>query len=813
MLGRLVSWFAHQRRVTALLVGAMSAAAVVGLVRLQFDDVPRTIFRSNDEDFARLEEAFDQFGADDSECVLLVEADDLYTPAGIVGLQRLTNSLREMPELAEVRSVCDLQVFAKRQVPRVFEPLSRTVPTQPIPLWPTANADGTPPSTAACEAARSKALAHPLAAGRLVSADGRAALVTARLHGDDLSIKQISPVVARMRTLADDLQRTSGLTIRLTGPAPIRAEIFESVQRESAKFVIVGGGLAFLMALLMFRRPAAVFIVCLPAMIGAAWTIGLMGLVGERMNIITTVVPTLIMVLGFTDAVHMMIDIRRERREGATPKQAAGAALRQLGWACVLCAATTAIGFGSLAVAQIEVVQRFGVVCAIGAMLTTAAVLTVVPLVASTRLGNHVHSKGEFDLPQRIARRFEPVVVWIVAHPRRVAATGIVLTAAMSASIFLLVPSNQATEALPSSSPAFAAVGELDRHFGGSAAAMILVDWQPQYTLNSPQVLEAIDAAQSLAAAQPHIGRPTSIVDLVNSLPGEGEPLVRRARRLHHVPESALQPFARTDLRRALIRLPLADIGSERQQPLFAQLRAGLAALEGSHPAVKYHLTGTSVLASRNLNQMINDLNGSLGSAAATIFLVMAIGFGSIRLGLISIVPNLFPMAATATFLVVTGRPLQMTSVIVFCICLGMAVDDTIHFINRFKSELRRAGDVPAAVIRTYRVVGSAMIMTSLVLVVGFAGLLTSAMPTTQQFSWLSCLTIGSAVIAELFLLPAMLVTFMPQLKQVDLNVVSDCEERLVAADLADDAGSESAVEVGASEDDAECDEMAIAGA
>jgi predicted RND superfamily exporter protein len=304
-------------------------------------------------------------------------------------------------------------------------------------------------------------------------------------------------------------------------------------------------------------------------------------------------------------------------------------------------------------------------------------------------------------------------------------------------------------------------VAELDRGFGGSGSAQILVEWDEPLDVDSPKLLSAIRAVQDSAAAHADVRNPSSLVNLFDSLPAGSSPEAR-ARWLTWIPDETLSQYVRLDLKRALVRLRLCDVGSDVHSATFADLGGRFAELEKSHPGFRFHLTGTAVVAARNLNHMIADLAPGLGSAALVVFVVMGISFRSIRLGLISIVPNLFPMALTATFLVVTGRPLQMTSVIVFSICLGIAVDDTIHFIHRFQREMKIDGDVRASIRRSYRAVGSAMIMTSLVLTAGFGSLMTSDMPTTRLFSGLSCLTIASALVGELLILPAMLLAFVP---------------------------------------------------
>jgi len=219
-----------------------------------------------------------------------------------------------------VQTLADIQTFAKRNDGKLLGLIFKPIPGTPYSILPDENDQGKMPTAEECRKARDFALQHPLAP-QLISPDARATLVIARLHGDDLPIREISPFIADMRRLIEKMEHTSALKIRLTGLAPIRTEIYESVQYESTRFVWVGGLLAVAMAAWMFRRVAAVAIVCGSALVGAVWTIGAMGLFGEKMNILTTVLPTLVLVVGFTDAVHLMIDIRRERALGVSPSR------------------------------------------------------------------------------------------------------------------------------------------------------------------------------------------------------------------------------------------------------------------------------------------------------------------------------------------------------------------------------------------------------------------------------------------------------------------------------------------------------------
>ena len=191
--------------------------------------------------------------------------------------------------------------------------------------------------------------------------------------------------------------------------------------------------------------------------------------------------------------------------------------------------------------------------------------------------------------------------------------------------------------------------------------------------------------------------------------------------------------------------------------PPLARIREGVESIELRRPGTQIWVTGITVVAVDQLNRMIVDLASSLGLAVVVIVGVMMIALRSVRLGLVTVVPNVFPLAVTAAFLVWSGRRLELTSVVVFSVCLGIAVDDTIHFIMRYRRELVVDGDVGEALGRTLSAVGAALLTTTAVLVGGFAVVQLSEIPTMRLFSTLACLALLSALVGDLIFLPALL--------------------------------------------------------
>lgn len=760
-LDRLSESFGRHRIVVAAAIVAMTIVTSLGFGNLSFDSYPRNIFRAEDSDFASLERLFQEFGSDDNDCILVVEPrdekHDLFTRESIGAIRHLVATLEALDSVAFVRSLDDAVSLKSR--------------LRPESLLPPQDA-----SEEAFRAAREEAVSHPLLKGQVISEDGKTALVIVRLRGGSLPIDEIQPIVGEVRQIVDAETADSSVRVRLTGVPPIRVEIFDSIQQESQRFMFIGTGLAFVMAIILFRRFWAVIIVASAPILGAVWAMGVMGLINQKINVINVVLPTLVMVVGFTDAVHLMVDIRRSRAADEPPLVCAKSAIRHLGIACALTSLTTAIGFGSLMVAKVDVIRNFGLVCAIGSVLAFTSVMTLVPLLASTRLGRNVHPPHGQDFFGRHQALFERIINWLTGHAGIVALGGTLLTAALGATVFRLHPDNRLLEAIPPENESSRALLHCDRVFGGTLFALIVVEWPENEELASPEVISAITAVQDAFRREPETRYPLSIINVLESIPFGDTSLSERVPLLFAVgpdgaplvPRDLVSSFARPDLRRAVVMAHLEDRGTAAHMPVFDRIRADLERIEADHKDIHLQLTGTAVVASENINQMIVDLVRSLGLAAVVIFVVMSLVFRSLRLGLISILPNTFPLVATAAILVFLGRPLQLTSVIVFSICLGIAVDDTIHFINRFQREMEVDGDVRAAIRRSFVAVGTALVTTTIVLLTGFGSVVTSTMPTTRLFGWLACVAIGSALIGDLVILPAMLTCFMRSKKPPD---------------------------------------------
>ncbi len=508
--------------------------------------------------------------------------------------------------------------------------------------------------------------------------------------------------------------------------------------------------------MLLFRRLAAVALCVAGPAVGVIWTLGLLGMLGERINVLGTIIPSLLFVVGFTDSVHLMVHIRNARSAGKSPQEAAREAVCEVGAACALTSLTTCVAFLSLVLAELDAIQRFGLACACGSVLTFASTILVVPLLASTRWGSKV---GGTELRASILRpmgRLDRMLALVLRHPRIVAATGVGTAVVFAVGSLLVRPDIRWTESLPRSSETRQVIDHCDKAFGGSLLVYVVVQWPDRVSFGSRELWEVTGAVQHVLDQQQPLRGSFSVATVLKSVPGRRSP----AATLRRIPEPVRDRLVRTDLRRLVVTAHVPDVGAASLEPVFTRLEEKLAQLEKAHRGFQLKLTGTSVVAARNVRRMIGDLGRSLAMTALIVFLILILAFRSVKLGLISILPNAFPLLLVGGWIGFSGEPLRVASVLTFSLCLGIAVDDTIHFLARYRRELRVDGDRRAAVHRSMLAVGAALVTTTVVLVGGFSAVLISDMPPLRSFGQLACTALIAALVGDIVILPALLLCF-----------------------------------------------------
>jgi len=229
---------------------------------------------------------------------------------------------------------------------------------------------------------------------------------------------------------------------------------------------------------------------------------------------------------------------------------------------------------------------------------------------------------------------------------------------------------------------------------------------------------------------------------------------------LELLPPPLKRAFYVPEIQIATIQFRVQDVGIAKYGPVFSRIESKLREVLQRHPDYSVDLDGSAVWRWKNVYQIITDLATSLGTASIVIWIVLTIAYRSIRIGLISVVPNLFPLVATGAMLLLAGQYLELVVVCVFTICVGIAVDDTIHFLTRYMEESAAGHEHRETIQRAFTGVGSALLMTTLVLVTGMSTAVFGDARDARLFGGMGAITLSAALFADVLFLPALLNQF-----------------------------------------------------
>ncbi|MCA9198999.1 MAG: MMPL family transporter, partial [Planctomycetales bacterium] len=363
LFNRATLWMVDRPKLVWGLLGTISIIAIVGYWNPRFlvEAWDANEGRSSSANSANTTQSptapdVDPFSLD-ADAVLVVQSDAFFSPAGATALRDIVSEL----EAADyVRNVLWMD---RVPIMNIFG--------LPEPLFPRSEA-----SAERFANAQEKALGNPLVKGQLLSADAKTLLMMVQF--DYLFIESDQACVAGLREI---FERTAArhpeveLSLEITGRVPIYLDIMKTRDENVVRYQLIGYGMVLLMSVILFRGIWAVIVVAIAPSLGVFWTLGILRFLELQDNPFNDVVlPVLLSMVGLTDGVHLMVQIRRFRAEGMSPKEAAREGIRHVGLACFLTSLTTAIGFGSLLLADHEIVEEFGLSCTIGVLLTFVAV-------------------------------------------------------------------------------------------------------------------------------------------------------------------------------------------------------------------------------------------------------------------------------------------------------------------------------------------------------------------------------------------------------------------------------------------------------
>lgn len=736
----------------AILIVAMSVVAGFGINRLSVDDSLTELFRTDTEEFRQYEQVSKRFPSSEYDVLVVVEGKDLLTPAPLDAFRNMVIEFNLVPQIKGLVSL-----FSAREPP---------------------NEQGFPPAIFPADMPKGEEFdrlverlrKNEIVNGKLLSDDGTLALVVLAL--DHAVVEQIGlkTAIAEIRQVVSDTLAGSGLSAQFTGPPVMQLEIRNAVQRDRILYNGLGFMLGALIALIFFRSIPLMLIAAAGPGAAILWSLGTIGYLDFELNLFVNVITPLITVNGFSDSMHLVYNIRREVMAGVDRLTAARNAIINVAPACFLTALTAGIALASFLFAKSALIRTFGAAATLAIILAYIAVVVVVPVLAVLLLpktktdAKSVESRKEAQESDTgmnaLARGSELLFAHVARSPLIYVGVGTVLVMMAGYAYVNLQPHYRLADQVPDKEQALDATGRLDEKLTGANPVHILVEWNKGQTLFSPEVLDVIAAAHTVVEEQPGVGNVWSLHTLRKWLNDAGDPSLETLKDYVNVlPEHLTRRFIAVEQNAIVITGRLPDVDASEILPVIDQLDEKLEAVRKANADYDIAVTGLPAIAARNSARMIWELNVGLVSDIVVVIIFLGIAFRSAFTSLVSVLPSVFPIFATGALLYVTGDGLHFASIIALTVAFGLALDSTIHFLNRYDIEtwdengnLRSTED---ALKYTARMIGPVLILTTIVLALGLGVTILSDLPSLRVFGQLSGVTLFAALIAQLFILPA----------------------------------------------------------
>ncbi len=748
----LLHWLAQRpRRILglALLITLIAAATCFdlrdGAPRFHVDPSAEALLPEHDGDRALLAQVRHLFGEDDPVILAVRFAPSVFTADNLAAIARLTDRLRTIDGVDGVFSLATAPNIAT-----VGDDVSLTTFTE--------QARAEPGSIAGFSA---QLAANPLYRGTLVSRDGSVAafaLNMARLKPHDYSSTDIEGQLRRAAAA-----EVPGAQVWITGTLPVRAATGVALAKTLQFTVPAVFGLVSILLIVTFRSLRATFAALATVAMALIWTVATAVLLHIQFNLVTAIVPPLVITIGLSYTIHLLSAyfFSRQLVPLVDKKRRSEWVMNRIGVGLLVSATTTVIGFLSLMLNKLPAIREFALLAAIGTLYVAGLTFFMLP-----PLLNAVGcSREQPAFGQRMFIRWGQ---WLAAFDTRWRMP-IIVIALLSLPLNLYFASHIRTGAdyiasFDADSPVRQDFESINQTFNGANVVSIFVDTHVNDALTDPQQINALDGLENWLRAQPEVGAVVSYVDhlkLLNQALNENDP------KYFAVPDSAsavkqilvfgggdqIQHLVDPRFRSALMSVRINVDGSLPIGDFLKRLDARLAELP---PPLAAQATGSSVIATRAVNAIASGHLWSIAIATFAIWLVLSIMFTSMRAGLLATVPNLIPIAVYFGTLGLLHINLNPTTSLVACIVLGIAVNDTVHFLARFNADARAVGSETGAIASALSSVLRPITLATAALCIGFLVFTGSGLHNQAQFGLLAAWTLLVAWIADMTLTPAL---------------------------------------------------------
>lgn len=728
------------------------------------------------------------FGEEGNLIVIGVKDSTLFTPKNFKAWNTLFNTIETYDEVALTLSVGNLKVLKKNTKKEAFEMvpfIQDTVFTQ-------------------------EKLDHykyqlfyklPFYEGLIYSPDRKAIRSAVYLKEDIVNTAQRRDfIVNDLIPLITKFEKQTGIQVHTSGMPYIRTLNSQNIIDEIGLFIGAALAVTSLIFFFFFRSIRATVISMITVIIGVMWAFGILGLLHYEITVLTALIPPLIIVIGIPNCIFLINKYQHEIKLHGNQAKSLQRVIAKVGNATLMTNVTTASGFATFILTNSKLLKEFGIVASINILAIFLLSLLIIPIVYSfmappkTKHLKHLSKQWINKFVNWIERMVKNhrIAIYIIAVS--LLCLGII-------GIFTIKVSGSLIEDMPKKTGFYQDIKFFEKEFEGIMPLEVLVDTKRKKGVMSPATLKRMNSLQDHLYEFPELSKPLSIVNLVKygkqayyngnpeyyQLPNSQErSFIMSYLKNTSTKTGLLKSYVDTTGQFARITTFMKDTKTQRYERIEEDI---LTKIDKLFPSDRYHvtLTGKALVFQKGTKYLITNLIISLSLAILLIALFMAWMFRNVKMILISLIPNLLPLIVTAGIMGFMGVPIKPSTILVFSIAFGISVDDTIHFLAKYRQELiTHHWRIRKSVFAALRETGVSMFYTSIVLFFGFSVFAISSFGGTVALGILVSITLLFAMLSNLLLLPSLLLSLersianKETLKQPALKIIEDEEEELL---------------------------------
>ena len=734
MIERIFRWILVNPKNTLTLVAGSTAIWILFIPSLKIDFSIEHLFSKNDPAVERYFSFRDSFGREDNVITIIYEPDDGLRKELFVELEGLVYEIEDLPEVKNVLSIFSLSDLDENAwIGDLYDENETWDKNSVLKKLKYIQSD-------------------PSIGSRVLSKDLEYGAIIITLSDQANNHKDRTNLMDRIK----------GLTVKTSpewtysGVSVLRTEYVRYMLRDNFVFLPPIALILITMLSYIFRSWVFVLLPMITVLTTVLWLLGFMGLVGLEINIMTYVVPTLLFIIGVSDAIHIQARFRENMaKDNSSPKESMLITMMQMSKVIFLTSLTTAIGFIALTTTSINIVQEFGLEIALGVMIAWFISILVVP--------SGIMLFRAFDDKNRST--FSPLLYWLAdTIPRRpwlFITIPLIISFTMIYKIKDVSTDASLMDDLRPKNKLYQDLKFTEKYFGGVLPFEVLISIDPSNDkkIIEPEIFPYIDKVESLLRSEMEESRFFSLSTFLRSVKrirGDDVEAIYSQEMIERIIEEQSKQdlkLVSNDKKMTRVTGLIENKTSSEMKKIYNKLDS----LSNSFPPyLSIECTGTTVVALRTNDYLVQSLVNSLGLALFFISIVMAVMFKARSILFASLVTNLIPIFTILGIIAWFGVSIRPPTAMTFAVALGIAVDDSLHFLLRYRKELRQGMNRVEAIKSTIINTGSALMITTTILVSGFSILLFSAFLPTYQFGLLSASMIGVALLCDITLLPAL---------------------------------------------------------